>query len=41
MEGIYFVEKKGSSIEHLKQVVNEILVAPSNRGSKKNDKMPK
>ena len=41
MEGIYFVEKKGSSIERLKQVVNEILVAPSNRGSKKNDKMPK
>ena len=35
MEGIYFVEKKGSSIERLKQVVDEILVEPSGRGRKK------
>ena len=29
MDGIFFVEKKGSSVERLKQVVNEILAEPS------------
>jgi DNA-binding NtrC family response regulator len=42
MEGIYLVEKKGSSIERLKQVVNEILVEPYIKpaAGKKNNKVP-
>jgi len=31
MEGLFFVEKKGSSVERLKQVVYGILVEPSSR----------
>jgi hypothetical protein len=31
MEGLFFVEKRGSSVERLKQVVYEILVEPSSR----------
>jgi len=34
MEGLFFVEKKGSSVERLKQVVYDILVEPSIRGQK-------
>jgi DNA-binding NtrC family response regulator len=31
MDGIFFVEKKGNSVEHLKQVVYEKLVEPHPR----------
>lgn len=34
LEDIFFVEKRGSSVERLKQVVDEILVEPSCRGQK-------
>jgi DNA-binding NtrC family response regulator len=34
MEELFFVEKRGSSVERLKQVVYEILVEPSSRGQK-------
>ena len=34
MEALFFVEKKGSSVERLKQVVYDILVEPSCRGEK-------
>ena len=34
MEELYFVEKGGSSVERLKQVVYDILVEPSCRGQK-------
>jgi len=33
-EDLFFVEKKGSSVEGLKQVVYDILVEPSIRGQK-------
>jgi len=33
-EGLFFVEKKGSSMERLKQVVYDILVQPFCRGQK-------
>lgn len=33
-DGLFFVEKRGSSVERLKQVVYEILVEPSSRGGK-------
>ena len=32
MEELFFVEKRGSSVERLKQVVYKILVEPSSRG---------
>ena len=34
MEGLFFVEKRGCSVERLKQVVYEILVEPSSRRQK-------
>ena len=34
MEDLFFVEKRGSSVERLKQVVYEILVEPSSRRQK-------
>ena len=34
MEDLFFVEKRGSSVERLKQVVYEILVKPSSRRQK-------
>ena len=32
MEGLFFVEKRGSSVERLKQVIHEILDEPFSRG---------
>jgi len=34
MEDLFFVEKRGSSVERLKQIVYEILVEPSSRRQK-------
>lgn len=39
MEGIYFVEKRGNSVERLKQLIDEILVEPS-FGTEQINKVP-